>query len=109
MRHSGVARRHRWSRQARGTERLPMINNNSANNNGGGIDNSNGGRMTISNVRINGNSAQFGGGMSNFATITLTDVSLSGNSATPSGGGTVNGFGAAFTLSSGTIDNNTAD
>ena len=53
---------------------------------GGGLYND-GGKVTLTNCTISGNSAGDGGGLDNLGTITLTNVTLSGNSASSSGGG----------------------
>jgi hypothetical protein len=48
--------------------------------NGGGLANL-GGTLTLANCTVSGNSAPFGGGISNTGTLTLTHCTVSGNSA----------------------------
>jgi parallel beta-helix repeat protein len=58
---------------------------------GGGLLNF-GGTVSLSNVRIEGNSAEYGGGLFNSAgTLSLTDCTVSGNFAGDVGGGIANG------------------
>ena len=96
---------------------LTIRNGHVTNDFGGGIFNY-GGALTLSNCTVIGNSAYYGGGISNYnsgdsgiATLTLTNSTLSGNSAY-SGGGIFNsmfGGGAAVTISNSTISGNSAD
>jgi len=96
---------------------LTIRNGHVTNDFGGGIFND-GGALTLSNCTVIGNSAYYGGGISNYnfgdasiATLTLTNSTLSGNSAY-SGGGIFNsmfGGGASVTISNSTISGNSAD
>ena len=94
---------------------LTIRNGHVPNDGGGGIDNE-GGALTLGNCTVSGNSAYYGGGVSNYAdnagvaTLTLTNSTLSGNSAY-SGGGIFNGTfggGASVTISNSTISGNSA-
>ena len=74
------------------------IANGYTSGNGGGIGNY--GTITVTNVTLAGNSAQFGGGINNVdtsSTATLMNVTLSGNSADSGGGGVSNGGKATLT------------
>jgi hypothetical protein len=84
---------------------------------GGGIDNNGGGSLTVSGCTISGNSANFGGGISNtFGSLTVTASTVSGNSATgvqftgvPDEGGGISNFGVGgMTVSGCTISGNSA-
>jgi hypothetical protein len=96
---------------------LTIRNGHVTNDFGGGILNDTG-ALTLSNCIVSGNSAHYGGGISNynfgdasFATLTLTNSTVSGNSAY-SGGGIFNsmfGGGAFVTISNSTISGNSAD
>ena len=96
---------------------LTIRNGHVTNDFGGGIFND-GGALTLSNCTVIGNSAYYGGGISNYnfgdasiATLTLTNSTLSGNSAY-SGGAIFNsmfGGGASVTISNSTISGNSAD
>jgi hypothetical protein len=95
---------------------LTIRNGHVTNDFGGGIFND-GGALTLSDCTVIGNSAYYGGGISNynfgdatFAMLTLTNSTVSGNSAY-SGGGIFNsmfGGGALVTISNSTISGNSA-
>ncbi len=74
--------------------------------NGGGLY-SDGGKITLTNCTVSGNSANIGGGVLIFGTAKLTNCTISGNSANIGGGLYINN-GATATLSNCTISNNTA-
>ena len=77
---------------------------------GGGIANTS--TLTIFNSTLSGNSADSGGGISNFAgTLTISDSTVSGNSASNVGGGITNlsiSGNASLTLNNSTISGNSA-
>jgi hypothetical protein len=102
-----------WSATVSG---LTIRNGHVTNDSGGGIDNE-GGALTLSDCIVTGNSAYYGGGISNYAwnavvaTLTLINSTVRGNSAYSGGGilnGTFNG-GASVTISNSTINGNSAD
>jgi hypothetical protein len=84
---------------------------------GGGI--ANGGRLTVSNCTISGNTADlglfaeyggFGGGIYNAGTLTLNDSTVGGNVAVwGPGGGIYNESGGTVTLNNSTVSGNDAD
>lgn len=93
------------------------ISGNSAGSYGGGIYNSmfnSGDTVTITNSTISGNSAVSGGGIYNDGTVTITNSTISGNSAVSGdsgggGGGGIDNYNGAVTLTNSTIAANTAD
>jgi CSLREA domain-containing protein len=71
---------------------------------GGGLDNAS--TATLRNCSINGNQAEWGGGIFNAGMLTLLNVTLQGNSANQSGGGLDNSVNS--TLTNVTLSGNTA-
>jgi predicted outer membrane repeat protein len=73
-------------------------------NNGGGIC-SPSASLTLTHSTLNGNSADWGGGIFGFVTVTLTNSTLSGNSAVNLGGGI---YCQYVTLTNSTLSGNSA-
>ncbi len=88
---------------------LTIANGNSPGSNGGGIYN-NGGKLTVSNSTLSGNSALSGAGgggiHNNGGTLTITNSTVSSNSAGFGGGG-INNFRSTVTITNSTISGNT--
>ncbi len=96
------------------------LSDNLAGSYGGGIANFGSGTgnfgtatLTLTNSTLSHNSANIGGGISNFGTATLTNSTLSDNSANNSapggcGGAICNEPGATLTLTNSTLSGNTA-
>jgi hypothetical protein len=82
-----------------------MNGGNITNNRGSGVNVYDGGRFTMSEGTISGNTSGYGGGVSNGGTFTMSGGTISGNTASFSGGGV---SGGTFTMSGGTISGNTA-
>jgi uncharacterized repeat protein (TIGR02543 family) len=81
---------------------------------GGGVSNTYGGTISISNVVIEGNSANSGGGIYNYyySTTTLSNCIIVSNTATGSsfgGGGIYNSYSSSVTMSNSEIVNNEAN
>ncbi len=79
---------------------------------GGAIENNTGSTLTLRNSTISGNSALFGGGVSNFATLSVQSCTFTGNTATYpevglSGGAIQNMEGATTTVENSLIADNT--
>ncbi len=74
---------------------------------GGGVLNL-GGSPTLRNLVIQGNQAEFGGGIANIeaSSPTLTDVTITGNAAFDSGGGMYNATNSNPTMTRGVISGN---
>jgi hypothetical protein len=72
---------------------------------GGGIYN--GGRLTVQNSTLSGNSAYHGGAIDNLGALTVQNSVLSGNSATWGGGGSIYNFGT-LTVQTSTLSVNVA-
>ena len=85
-----------------------MFTNNTSGSDGGGIANP--GMLTVTNSTIEDNSAPFGGGIENEGTLTVTGSTIESNTANSSGfgGGIDNDDGGVTTLTSTTIDMNSA-
>ncbi len=86
---------------------------NRSTSSGGGIENFDGGQLTIGNSAIDSNSATFdGGGIENGATATVINSTVKSNAAGRFGGGINNFLGpagsATFTLINSTLRNNGA-
>jgi len=93
------------------------ISENSASySSGGGVLNGPGATLMLSNCRVTGNSAGFGGGgigthegaQSDDTTTTLIDTLVSGNSSMNVGGGLDNGYPGTLTLVNSNVSENTA-
>jgi predicted outer membrane repeat protein len=83
------------------------ITDGKENGSGGGIENE--GTLTVSNSSVSGNTAVFGGGISQeplAGTLTLTNTTVSGNHATFGGGIEADG---PVTLNNSTVSGNTAE
>ena len=73
---------------------------------GGGIRNS--GKLTLENLTIRNNHAEYGGGIGNDGTMSLKGVTIANNTAQYSGGGIKNTENGLLTVEDSLIINNTA-
>jgi VCBS repeat-containing protein/predicted outer membrane repeat protein len=76
---------------------------------GGAIDNNGGGNLTISNSTLSGNSAVFGGAVSNFQTLKIFSSTIAGNSGTSQGGGLATSNLGTLTLENTIVANNSTN
>ncbi len=84
------------------------VSGNSATDQGGGLATRFGGKTTLSNVTVDGNTAPAGSGLVNSSsTLTLYNCTVSGNTASGQGGGVYNS-GGTTTLTDATLAANTA-
>ncbi len=88
------------------TLRNTVVSGNTATS-GGGIVNDEGGTLSLVNTAVTGNTASFGAGVFNNGTLNVTQSTYSGNSASASGGGIYHRLGA-LTLFGSTITANSA-
>jgi hypothetical protein len=83
------------------------IRNGHAGADGAGVDNEDGGTMTISNCTISGNTAGLGAGIFNGSMLTVANTTFSDNMAA-SGGGIYNSGGGMLTITNSTFSGNSA-
>jgi hypothetical protein len=74
---------------------------------GAGVDNEDGGTMTISNCTISGNTAGLGAGIFNGSMLTVANTTFSDNMAA-NGGGIYNSGGGMLTITNSTFSGNSA-
>jgi len=75
---------------------------------GGGIYNVTGGKLTLTNVTLSGNSTGDAGGIYSYGTATLTNVTITGNTASGTAGGVYNYKNGTMSMTNVTISGNTA-
>jgi hypothetical protein len=83
------------------------IRNGHAGTDGAGVDNEDGGTMTISNCTISGNTAGLGAGIFNGGMLTVANTTLSDNMAA-NGGGIYNSGGGILSITNSTVSGNSA-
>jgi hypothetical protein len=83
------------------------VANGNASDWGGGIQNNNGGILTVLNSAFSGNTAPYSGAIFNGATLTIANSTFYGNTADNNGGAIGNKFGA-LTITNSTFNGNDA-
>lgn len=86
---------------------LTMTGGKAGASSGGGIH-SQATLLTLTNVTIRGNTANYGGGIFQSGTIVINNCTISGNTAVAGGGGIINYINGTLTLNNSTVSGNSA-